>query len=574
MMVPIASLVIGVVTVAALFFQASLWLRYSFGARRLRQWGIRLGALDDVELRLAVNTTPDCNGWLKEMIRTSVAALGITTGSFRVEHALGMIEEREERLFRHVFARFCLGAMMVLGLAGTFLSFVQLISTSGLTGALTAISKGEDVSAHYSGLSASFLQIYGGFGHAFISSLAGLIATLILCFVDQVLVVPARTRFLHQWVYVAHDLERRLLREQGDAVGDPALKESAFDNSSLYSPPIIQATPPPEDASTEQKWEVLVKSLEESHVFFDHCLNNLSETAQANREEMQKLVAEVVVSMREVVADLGKQVIKVSEAKADHLKKVDDSIQDHFAKRERIWQDKLQETLDAFKQALQESAKQSQTTLDSTRKDALEAGERVAKAVQKEAQTVLSVITDNAKQSQSMLESTRKDALEAGERVANAVQKEAQTALSVITNNQKALLETQQELHHASGELSALVGSVVQIVRENKQAVETYVSELTLSLKPWKNAPKSIDEALKKTNELQAVLADAIKKMSSALEKTAQMPNRWETEIKDLSGLFSEVAERRRADSFWYQLQSKAKDSTARMKAWFQGKRR
>lgn len=533
MIIPVAALLIGGLTLIALVLQGTLWVRYVYGTHCIHRWGVRLTLLDHHELQAALMTASDCKGWCAAAMRKCVAALGLSTRQFRIEYTLGLLEESEERLVRSVFIRFCHGSMMILGLAGTFFAFIQLISSSGLTNSLRAISNGQDVATQYTHLSTAFLKIYDGFGQAFISSLAGLAATLVLGLVDQLFVAHVRRRFLHEWVHLAHDWEQRLQMV-------PQVQEAEATSDKRFAPPSVGETIEPalieanqQEASANNSLEVLIQSLENSKGFYDACVKTLEESAKAHNEEMQKMVAGVVVAMRQVVEDVGKEVKKVSEAKSDHLKKVDDSIQEHFSNRERIWQKKLEETLGAFQFALQEATKESRESLSLARKDSLEAGERVAKAV--------------------------KD--------------EARQALDVVTDNQKSALQSQQALTRSVAELSTLVHQVTGIVQNNKEATEKFITELTLSLKAWKNAPKSVDEALQKTNDLQTSLGETIDKLAAALQNAAQMPNRWETEIKNLSGLFSEVSERRRADSVWGQLQTKAKESIEWLKEWLRSKR-
>lgn len=513
-----ATWIIAGITIVSLLLQVSLWMRYSVGSWKLRRWGSRLEHMEADDLLVALRAGPERRGWLKELVRKMVAAAGFLTQSFRAEYSVEILEDMEGKLFRHVFVRFCLGSVMIFGLAGTFFAFSQLISSSSLTETLLAISKGQNSPDHYAKLSKSMLSIYDGFGLAFISSLAGLVSTLLLGFADQVIVSPAKARFIHQWVSLIHDWEQVVFKGREPQVQPPEESETIPDLSSSYAPPANLVPIPALTPEDPKKWDALVESLQNSQAFFDKCLIELEATGKSQREEMQALVAEVVVSMREVVNDLGKQVQDVSEAKADHLKKVDDSIREHFLKRESEWQEALQKSLDAFKSSLQESH-----------------GE--------------------AKKEQA---SIRKDALEAGERVAKAVKAEAQNALAVVTNNQETVQRSQQETLQAIQEVAVLVGSVAQLVKENKESVESYISELTLSLKAWKTAPRSVEESLQKVNDVLATLAAAVNNMSGALEKTSQIPSRWQAEINDLSVLFNEVADRRKADSLGNRMKSKA----------------
>lgn len=243
--------------------------------------------VDVSELRLELSRAEYSKGWLREMLKKNVASLGIATGAFRIEYSLGIAEESEAKLFRQVYVKFCLGSMMIIGLAGTFYSFVHLITMSGLTEALQAISNGGSTSLHYSELSAAFLHIYNGFGQAFVSSLVGLLGTLLLGFVDQVFVSPARTSFFHQWVYLAHEWEQRLTRpdvyQEASETDDLKIQDAA----PPFAPPPIINSPSKDDVTTSDQWEILIESLQSSKAFYDDCVSSLQENSKTQQEGMQ-----------------------------------------------------------------------------------------------------------------------------------------------------------------------------------------------------------------------------------------------------------------------------------------------
>jgi hypothetical protein len=528
--VPVAILALGIITFC---MQATLCVRYLFGTWRLRSWNQSapqewlafLTALTELQHRM---------NWAYRFLYASGQALGITSGQFRIEYATELFREKEDSLFRHAFARFATASLLIFGLAGTFWAFIHLVSGSGLVSALEQLTTGEgDQTVAYLELSSAFLAALGGFGQAFWASLAGLAATLVLSFTNQLFVEILRSKFMHAWSSVAHDWEQRMLDERkfvaavpeepklspyaplpADATGPEIMRTLSVVNSAL------------DDASkTQERWQQLINALDASRDFQVQALASIAEAGADQRTATQNLVDNLIFQVKsEIIPGLANEIKTVSAAKIEHFKQTEENIAQHLKALEQTWASKLDQTLATFAEQSTEFTSAAQKEVAATRSEALTAGERVAEAIRAETQKALSAF---------------------------------QKLLDMATKSQSELFSSTRQTQEMNSE-------VRRLMKEDKEALSDYIQKIQQSLDAWKKAPKAIEGSL---TELSSVTAE----LTRALKQTAKMPSRWTEEIDQIAALLREGHTLRREASLWNKLGTKTGTAWERTKAYFRG---
>jgi hypothetical protein len=528
--VPVAILALGSITFC---MQATLCLRYLFGIWRLQswnkaapvEWSAFLTALADLRHRM---------NWAYRFLYASGQALGITSGQFRIEYATELFREKEDALFRHAFARFATASLLIFGLAGTFWAFIHLVSGSGLVSALERLTTGDgDQTVAYLELSRAFLAALGGFGQAFWASLAGLAATIVLSFTNQLFVEIFRSKFMHAWSSVAHDWEQRMLdtRSCPEAVPE-VLKPSP------YEPLPVEATGSEiartlgvvnaalgDAGKTQERWQQLLDALDASRDFQVQALASIAEAGTDQRAATQNLVDNLIFQIKtEIIPGLTNEIKTISAAKIEHFKQTEEGIAQHLKALEQTWAGKLDQTLATF-------AEQST---------------EVTSAAQKE------------------LAASRSEALTAGERVAEAIRAETQQALSAFQELLNVATKSQTELFSSTHQIQEMNSEVRRLMKEDKEALSDYIQKIQQSLDAWKKAPKAIEGSL---TELSAVTAE----LTRAMQQTAKMPSRWTEEIDQIAALLREGYSLRREASLWNKLGTKTGTAWERTTAFFRG---
>jgi len=670
----------------ALGLQASLYIRYVFGRWRLQFWNKNapqdwpafLDALAELQHRF---------NWVYKFLHSSGQALGITSGQFRVEYTTEWFREKEDALFRHAFTRFATASLLIFGLGGTFWYFIDLVSDSGLITALQQMTTVTgDQNKAYLDLSNAFLDALGGFGQAFKASLAGLAATIVLTFTNQIFVERSRAKFVNAWSCIAHDWEERMLEAKH---GSEAVAEAY--KPSPYAPLSGEVTGPEvahtlsvvntalnDAAKTQDRWQQLVDALNESRDFHLQALNSIAKAGEDQRNATQTLVDEMIMQVKTVIIPgLADEVRTISEAKIEHFKEAEEKLAEHFKALEQTWAGKLNETLatfaeqsrevtsaarqevaatrsealtagervaesirtetqqalkafqelldlttksqselstisaakiEHFKQAEESIAQHfksleqtwagkldqtlatfaaqsgqltsaAQQELAATRSEALNAGERVAEAIRAETQQALKSFREllelaskshaemaanaqnSAASAQQELAATRSEALNAGERVAEAIRAETQQALSAFQDLLNLAAKSQAELSSSTIDVHKLHGEVRSLMKDDKEALSSYMLELQRSLDAWKKAPKAIEGALTE-------LAETTSDLTHAMEQAAKMPSRWTQEIDDISRLLKEGYDRRLETSLWHQVSTKSGTAWERVAAY------
>ncbi len=586
--VPVAILALGSITFC---MQATLCLRYLFGIWRLQswnkaapvEWSAFLTALADLRHRM---------NWAYRFLYASGQALGITSGQFRIEYATELFREKEDALFRHAFARFATASLLIFGLAGTFWAFIHLVSGSGLVSALERLTTGDgDQTVAYLELSRAFLAALGGFGQAFWASLAGLAATIVLSFTNQLFVEIFRSKFMHAWSSVAHDWEQRMLdtRSCPEAVPE-VLKPSP------YEPLPVEATGSEiartlgvvnaalgDAGKTQERWQQLLDALDASRDFQVQALASIAEAGTDQRAATQNLVDNLIFQIKtEIIPGLTNEIKTISAAKIEHFKQTEEGIAQHLKALEQTWAGKLDQTLATFAEQSTEVTSAAQKELAASRSEALTAGERVAEAIRAETQQALGAFEEllklalksqaemaaNAQNSvasaQKELAASRSEALTAGERVAEAIRAETQQALSAFQELLNVATKSQTELFSSTHQIQEMNSEVRRLMKEDKEALSDYIQKIQQSLDAWKKAPKAIEGSL---TELSAVTAE----LTRAMQQTAKMPSRWTEEIDQIAALLREGYSLRREASLWNKLGTKTGTAWERTTAFFRG---
>lgn len=586
--VPVAILALGIITFC---MQATLCVRYLFGSWRLRSWN-QSAPQEWLAFLTALAELQHRKIWAYRFLNESGQALGITSGQFRIEYATELFREKEDSLFRHAFARFATASLLIFGLAGTFWAFIHLVSGSGLVSALEQLTTGEgDQTVAYLELSSAFLAALGGFGQAFWASLAGLAATLVLSFTNQLFVEILRSKFMHAWSSIAHDWEQRMLDERkfveavpeepklspyaplpADATGPEIMRTLSVVNSAL------------DDASkTQERWQQLINALDASRDFQVQALASIAEAGADQRTATQNLVDNLIFQVKsEIIPGLANEIKKVSAAKIEHFKQTEEGIAQHLKALEQTWAGKLDQTLATFAEQSTEVTSAAQKEVAATRSEALTAGERVAEAIRAETQNALTTFQELLKlasnsnaemaanaqisvaSAQKELAASRSEALTAGERVAEAIRTETQKALSAFQKLLDMATKSQTELFSSTHQTQEMNSEVRRLMKEDKEALSDYIQKIQQSLDAWKKAPKAIEGSL---TELSSVTAE----LTRAMKQTAKMPSRWTEEIDQIAALLREGHTLRREASLWNKLGTKTGTAWERTTAYFRG---
>ncbi len=103
---------------------------------------------------------------------------------------------REQAQFKNQLVNFVIAVLLIIGLAGTFWAFRDILTNSGISQAISNNSLNDELYKE------AINKIYGGFQHAFLASLAGIMGTVCLLFIKYLWVNPLRENFFYQldWV--------------------------------------------------------------------------------------------------------------------------------------------------------------------------------------------------------------------------------------------------------------------------------------------------------------------------------------------------------------------------------------
>lgn len=404
---------------------------------------------------------------------------------FQAAAVVESVRERETQLRRAAFVRWVSGTALVMGLAGTFLAFTQLITGSGLTEALgtlqntpasTAVTP--ELANSYSQLGGAFTRVYEGFRLAFVASLVGLAGTMFLSLVNIWVVGRARGNFLARLEDFGAEVLQPLLSAAGKQTADlamaltnaasalgasgqslDALRETSivldrasrqFEQSQGASSEMVATLNKlaGEIDASQGRWDVLLDALRDSRASMSRSVDDFRKEAAAQRDLSDATTTAAVAGMRQVVADLAAEVRQVNAAKAEHFAAVQGDVRRMLVESKQEW-DKasaalLAKTDEAFKASLE---------------------------------TIQGVIADS-----------RQDAARTREEIAGVAR---QTA-AVVADHQQALAE-------------------------HSQAV-------TASLQTWADAPAALTAAVHSGGE-------ALDKLRTTLDSVEAMPERWETRV-------------------------------------------
>jgi len=97
---------------------------------------------------------------------------------------------KKDSEFKSQFLNFSISVLLIIGLAGTFWAFRDVLSNSGISEAINSSDKTEYIK--------SISAIYNGFQHAFLASLSGIIGTVVLLALKFLFINPIREFFVYK----------------------------------------------------------------------------------------------------------------------------------------------------------------------------------------------------------------------------------------------------------------------------------------------------------------------------------------------------------------------------------------
>ena len=502
--------------------QYSLMLRYTRGLIVWRQLNKDLAGPSDFFVVSAA--LEHSKSWVDRTLCSFVSHLGLDRGQFRVEYATDLLRENEDTLWRTGFVKFAAGSMMILGLGGTFCAFITLLTTSGLMEALNGISTGQGQTQGTTPLITAFGNVFYGFGHAFVASLAGLITTTAIGFLNFVFVDRLRARFLMLAVTSAHKWEshlRSLKPIDSDEAYRPKLPEPLPEPPDKETPSAEQSTElvaalkslVTEMAASHERWSTLANAVKDSHTYFASAVAAVREEGDAQRKNSRELVADMVSKLTDLVAQMVKNLEKVSAVKAEHLASVNNAIAQDVKVRQDAWEGVLKETLKGFGKTADEMVTGCSSVLTSNGQTALQASERVAQAVSAEAKAALTTV---------------------------------QEAVAETVKNQDRITEGQAAMQAQSDR-------VIQSLADHAASLQNYIGELSESASAWKDAPANFQAAF---NHFQEV----IREISMALRETSKVPGQMNKEMAALIDVMRPVSEKAKKKSGWANVGEQSKN--------------
>jgi DNA anti-recombination protein RmuC len=506
---------IAVLVAVAMICQVSIAIRYS----RLRSIADRAtrGEASDA-------TTP---AWVEAIligVRESAVRLG---ASFRPEAAAEFAGAAESQRLHAAFVRWTLGSLLIIGLAGTFLAFVQLITGSGLLDALSTLgsiphsdSVSPQLAQSYAGLSAAFTRVYEALGYAFLSSLSGLAGTIWLNLIGSIVVQPLKGRALlaiqnyAERVYEltappsqTDELARSLsaaaeaLNTSGQAITalhqTSALLHSAAQHFEKAEAATVQLSSTLTVLSTEiqtsqAKWDILIEALRESKTQNRAVLESFTAEAGRQREQTNGVVASAVSGMRDITHQMADQIKQVSAAKMDQFIRIQEELR--------------------------------QVLID-----------------------------------------TRKEWEKAG---ADVIERTGRAFASSLSAVQEVVAQSRNDATAAQSEMAKVAAYAAAAVTSHETVLAGHAEAVTTSLEQWSNAPAALQQTLGSVDI-------AITSLAAALKRVEVMPEQWEkrvlSSVRQLDSRLQQTHDRADAKS-----QERAHGPVQRVRAWigktFRGK--
>jgi hypothetical protein len=511
--IAVAGGILGVVCLAILC-QVSLRVRYGAFRRLTFRISQRLAASPPIEVRAAVKeTVGQTSKGFGAIISDMINSAATRRRSFRPDAATDVIDDGENQIFRAAFVRWVSSAALIMGLAGTFVAFVQLIAGSGLIQALSTLSRAAktdavtpDLTDPYVQLSDAFANVYHALGYAFLSSLAGLLGILVLGFVGTIWVQPSKARALlalerfaeglYAMVAPSTDESEQLvaalttaatsmqssgqtiesLRQTSGFLELAARRfESAEQTNAKMASTLIALTT--EIEASHQKWDLLVESLRESKQQAADIMKAFKNETTQQREKTHSAVAVAVSEMREITKILGEEIRKISAAKMDQLISIQENFQQTLAESKGSWEkagaEMVAQTSGAFGKAL---ATVSEMAV-AARGDAAETHRNVVELARNNMEAISAIIAD-----------TRGDSA-----------------------------KTQQEI-------AGLSERATNVVTHHEAILATHAEAVTASLQQWSGAPAALEQTL-------AASTRAVENLTVALDRMGEMPAQWEQNV-------------------------------------------
>jgi len=528
------------VVLLAFFCQFTLWWRYARFRRLTLRVSRRLADSPPPQIRDAIQEKagPTTRG-IGAILLGMIDSVSARRANFRPESAIEAIDHGENQNVRAAFVRWVSSTALVMGLAGTFFAFVQLIAGSGLLEALANLGHAPktgnlspQLADSYAQLSTAFGNVYQALGYAFLSSLAGLLGTILLSFIGSIFVQPAKARALlvlgkfaeglHVVDATATDQTENLvtalnsaaaaLTASGQTIDSlhqaSAFLESAasrFENAEQTNAQLATtlATLATELHTSHQKWDVLVDALRESKQRVGDTLEEFRKEAVQQRELTNSTVASAVAEMREITDVLAKNIKEVSAAKMDDFVKIQEELREALVETKRDWEKAGEAIVAQTSVSFEAALKTVSETVANSRYDAARAQQEMATLAKENLEAVGTIIAGG-----------RADALETQEKMAGIAAQNLEAVSAVVAQGRDAATQAQQKMAEVASQATGVVTQHQTVLAQHAQAV-------TASLDQWSNAPATMEQTLAST-----VLV--INKLSASLDRLTRMPEQWE----------------------------------------------
>jgi hypothetical protein len=468
---PVAVWLIVVLVAVALLCQLSLLRRYA----RLRSVSAAAAEGESSDEK-----TPPAIGAILLGIRESARRLG---ASFQPDAAVETVHTSENQLFRAALVRWTTGSVLIIGLAGTFLAFVQLISGSGLLealGSLRSTPQSDSISPQlaesYAALSIAFTRVYESLGFAFLSSLSGLAGTIVLGFVGSVFLQGLKTR--------------ALLSVQG------------------YAERVYEITAPPNQ--TEELASSLLtaaEALKNSSQAIEtlRVTSKLLNAAAGRFEQAEAATVQLASTLTSLTSEL-----QTSHARWDLLV---EALRDSKTQQREI--------LEAFKKDAAGQREQTNRAVASAASGMRELAERIAEEIKKVSAAKMDQFIRIQEELRAVLQETRNDWEKAGAEVIAQTGVAFANSLSAV---HEVISQSRQDAASAQAEMASLTQHAVGVVTTHQATLEGHTKSVAASLEHWSNVPAGVERTI-------TSLADSVTKLTPALERVERMPNQWEDRV-------------------------------------------
>jgi hypothetical protein len=410
-----------------------------------------------------------------------------------LHEAVGRLAIREGARFSSSFLNFAVGAVLILGLAGTFAAFAELIAGSGL-GSTENIEEGIQIVVRNLKLS-------------FIASISGVVCSVILHFCSSVIVRPARQQFLV-------DLEvfgEECCRAFGGSSANSCVREehgelkSVAESLQLAAPALVKAADRLEGATkgTPEKIGEILEAILVEMSKGEERYARLVATAKSCETAIGGVTESTKQALKEQIEGFGRRQVEVFE-KADQVAAV-------FGKQIA---EQNAKSLEAFQKGIAdlgvENQKQGRTLSEA-------ANSLLARieADRVESDKLLRTVVDDVTASLSECTTT---AIERLESAYNATVGDWSAQIQLAKDQRELATELQETIRGNLGSLSDRAGQIIQDSSEALQKLSASAAGLEASPELLQTAIGELGDGLNGIRQSSDELGSIIKKVKADTE--------------------------------------------------------